>query len=96
MLDEKDLQMVAKLIGESEARMTEKITKLTGESEARMLVMMESYFGPKFDLLEDQIKLIQEKLIPAEALDETEARLDVLEAVVKRHSLEIKKLKKAQ
>ncbi len=81
MLDEKDIQMIA---------------KLNSESEARMMVMMEGYFEPKFNLLEEQIKLIQEKLIPAEALDETEARLDVLEAVVKRHSREIEKLKKAQ
>ncbi len=81
MLDDKDLQMIA---------------KLNSESEARMMVMMESYFDPKFNLLAEQIKLIQEKMIPAEALDDTEERLDVLEAVVRRHSREIEKLKKAQ
>jgi len=111
MLDEKDLQAIAKLINtsvsESEARMAEKIdtaigqseartAEKIGQSEARMMVMMESYFEPKFNLLEDQIRLIQEKLIPAEVQDETEARLDALEAVVRRHSREIEKLKKAQ
>ena len=50
----------------------------------------------RFNLLADGQKLIQEKMLPAEARDETEERLDVLEAVVKRHSREIENLKKAQ
>ena len=40
--------------------------------------------------------IIREKMLPAEAWDETEERLDVLEAVVKRHSREIENLKRAQ
>ena len=51
---------------------------------------------PRFSLLADGQKLIREKMLPAEAWDETEERLDVLEAVVKRHSREIENLKKAQ
>lgn len=92
MLDERDLQAIAKMISDSEARTAERI----GASEARMMVLMEAYFEPKFNLLADGQKLIQEKMLPAEARDETEERLDVLEAVVKRHSREIENLKKAQ
>lgn len=55
-----------------------------------------TYFEPEFDLLAEQIKLIQEKQVPMEAMEQTEDRLDVLEAVVKSHSAEIRRLKKAQ
>ena len=61
-----------------------------------MMALMEGYFEPKFNLLADGQKLIQEKMLPMEALDIVEDRLDVLEAVVKLHSREIKELKKAQ
>ncbi len=92
MLDERDLQAIAKMIGDSEARTAEKISA----SEARMMALMEAYFEPKFSLLADGQKLIREKMLPVEAWDETEERLDVLEAVVKRHSREIENLKRAQ
>lgn len=59
-------------------------------------IMQEGYFDPKFGLLGDQLKLVQEKMLPMEALDDAEDRLDVLEAVVKNHSREIRELKKAQ
>lgn len=58
--------------------------------------MIEADVIPRFNLLADGQKLIQEKLLPAEALDIVEDRADVLEAVVKLHSSEIEKLKKAQ
>lgn len=126
MLDEKDLQAIARLMDEkitaSEARMTaymdEKITASEGrmaekitasetrmtermesraqESESRMMAMMEAYFEPRFNLLGDQIKLIQEKLTPAEALEDLQDQVDTLKAVVKQHSREIDALKKAQ
>ena len=103
MLDEKDLQAIASLMDEkiqaSEARMTERMETRAQEAESRMMAMMEAYFEPRFNLLGDQIKLIQEKMIPAEALEDLENlkdRVDVLETAVKEHSQEIKALKKAQ
>lgn len=93
----------AEKIDALEVRTTEKIDALetrTGEnisdSEARMMAMMEACFEPKFNLLADGQKLIQEKMVSVEALNRIEERLDVLEAVVKRHSREIEELKKAQ
>ena len=118
MLDEKDLQAIARLMDEkisasetrmtahmeeaisaSETRMTARMEERAQESESRMMGMMESYFEPRFNLLGEQIKLIQEKMIPAEALEDMEKledQVDVLKAVVKRHSQEIEALKKAQ
>ncbi len=130
MLDERDLQAIAKLIDtsvreseartaekidtaintaikESEARTAEKIDTAIKESEARtaekikesedrMKALMEGYFEPKFNLLADQFQLIQDKMVLLDDLVKRDDRLDVLEAVVKRHSREIEKLKKAQ
>jgi len=140
MLDEKDLQAIARLmdekigasevrmaaymkeeigasearmtaymkeeIGASEARMTEKIEASEArmaertetraqDSESRMLAMMEAYFEPRFQLLGDQIKLIQEKLASPETLEDLEGRVQFVEGVVKQHSREIELLKKA-
>ncbi len=66
------------------------------QTQRDMMALMEGYFTPKFNLLFDQIKLTQEKQAPMEVLERTEDRLDVLEAVVKSHSADIAKLKKAQ
>lgn len=82
-----------------ECKVDQQKTELQAEikaSESRMMALMEGYFEPKFNLLSDGQKLIQEKMLPMEALDIVEDRLDVLEAVVKLHSREIKELKKAQ
>ena len=82
-----------------ECKVDQQKTELQAEikaSESRMMALMEGYFEPKFNLLADGQKLIQEKMLPMEALDIVEDRLDVLEAVVKLHSREIKELKKAQ
>ena len=82
-----------------ECKVDQQKTELQAEikaSESRMMALMEGYFEPMFNLLADGQKLIQEKMLPMEALDIVEDRLDVLEAVVKLHSREIKELKKAQ
>lgn len=110
MLDEKDLQAIAQLIKAQvdpiNKRLDTTVTKddlaamATKEDLDRVLVeskvMQEGYFGPQFGLLADGLKLVQEKMLPMEALDDAEDRLDVLEAVVKNHSREIRELKKAQ
>ncbi len=98
MLDKKDLQAIAQLIKAQVDPINDRLdtlerTMATKEDLADTKVLMAAYFDLKFGLLADQLKLIQEKQIPAEALDDAEDRLDVLEAVVKRHSREIEKLK---
>ena len=85
MLDEKDLQAIAALM-DSKIR----------ESENRMMVMMESYFDPKFNVLSERLDGIEQKLVPQEAVDIIEDRVDALEETVELHTQQIKELKKAQ
>ena len=65
------------------------------QTKGDMLALMEAYFTPKFNLLAGQIKLTQEKQAPMEALEQAGDRLDVLEAVVKSHSKDIRKAEKS-
>ena len=81
MLDEKDLEIIA---------------RLNQESERRMMVMMESYFEPKFQVLSERLDDIKKKLIPQEAMDIMEDRVDDLEKTVAIHTRQIEELKKAQ
>lgn len=81
MLDEKDLEIIA---------------RLNQESERRMMVMMESYFEPKFQVLSERLGDIEKKLIPQEAMDIVEDRVDDLEKTVAIHTRQIEELKKAQ
>lgn len=104
MLDEKDLQAIARLMAEMEARMDQKLALRMDQKLAQqrqeiideVKVLMEADVMPKFDLLADGIKTIHEKMIPAEAMDDIEDRLDVLETTVQFHAKELAKLKKAQ
>ena len=93
MLDEKDLQAIAQLI---DVKLDQKLAQQKVEIMHEVGALIEVDVIPRFSLLADGQKLIREKMLPAEAWDETEERLDVLEAVVKRHSREIENLKRAQ
>ena len=81
MLDQNDQEYIAQQIRESESRMT---------------VMMESYFNPKFDALAELLKDMSNKLVPQEAMDIVEDRVDDLEKTVDLHTRQISELKKAQ
>ena len=59
MLDEKDLQAIQKMIDASEER-----------TRRYMNVLIESDVTPKFNLLADGIKDIQEKLVPRSRVDD--------------------------
>ena len=81
MLDDKDLQAIDKLIA------------------ARINVMVENEITPKFNMLADMILEMKEEISGNKTtarLDDAEERLDVHEAVIRRHSADIEKLKKAQ
>ena len=73
-----------------------RVAKQKSEMMHEFRLLMESYFDPKFNYLADGLELLKEKVVGREKLEETSDRLDVLEAVVKVHSREIEKLKKAQ
>ena len=55
------------------------------------MVLMESYFDPKFQALSEQINPV-----PKEAMDILEDRVDDLEEAVELHTQQINELKRAQ
>ena len=106
MLDEKDLQAIAQLITGLESRMDQKMaqqkeeiigtvkdmmTEQKKEIISETMVLMESYFDPKFQALSEQINPV-----PKEAIDILEGRVDDLEKAVELHTQQINELKKAQ
>ena len=99
MLDEKVLQAIATLMDSKMAQQKEEIISEVGvimdtkiqDSERRMMVMMESYFDPKFQALSEQINPV-----PKEAVDILEDCVDDLEKTVNFHTQQIEELKKAQ
>ena len=99
MLDEKDLQAIAQLM---DSKMTQQKQEIIGTVKDMMteqkreiisetMVLMESYFDPKFQALSEQINPV-----PKEAVDIIEDRVDDLENSVDLHTQQIKELKKAQ
>lgn len=99
MLDEKDLQAIAQLM---DSKMTQQKQEIIGTVKDMMteqkreiisetMVLMESYFDPKFQALSEQINPV-----PQEAVDIIEDRVDDLEKAVDLHTQQIKELKKAQ
>ena len=84
MLDEKDLQSIAQLMDQKMAQQKKEIISET-------MVLMESYFDPKFQALSEQINPV-----PKEAVDILEDRVDDLEKAVELHTQQINELKKAQ
>lgn len=99
MLDEKDLQAIAQLMDQ---KMVQQKKEIIGELDVRMaqqkkeiisetMVLMESYFDPKFQALSEQINPV-----PKEAIDILEDRVENLEKAVELHTQQINELKKAQ
>ena len=110
MLDEKDLQAIQKMIDASEGRMIEKIVeseeRMTGRMDQKlaeqkqdliqcMNVVIESEITPKFNLLADGIKDIQEKLVPRSRVDDLEDEVKFLKLMCRQMAEDIAKLKKA-
>lgn len=104
MLDEKDLQAIAQLM---DSKMTQQKQEIIGTVKDMMteqkreiisetMVLMESYFDPKFNALSERLDGIEQKLVPQEAVDIIEDRVDDLENSVDLHTQQIKELKKAQ
>lgn len=104
MLEEKDLQAIAKLMDVKLTRQKEEImhevgVELTRQKQEIMHevgALIEADVSPKFNLLADGQKLIREQMVTRDDLADLESRLDVLEAVTRRNVREIDKLKKAQ
>lgn len=107
MLDERDLQMIAKLLGDQKKEIMEETTQmLAGQKKEIMhevVALMEMEVWPKFDLLVEKMDLLAEKFLPPEEMEDLDSRVDALEAVTRRNvreigriSKELEDLKKAQ
>lgn len=70
--------------------------RILEQSAANMRMMIENVLGPQFNLIFEKLDAMEAKLIPQEAMDIHEDRLEVLETTVRQHSREIAQLKKAQ
>lgn len=85
MLDEKDLQAIQSIFADAEQR----ITKNT-------VMMMETKFEKRFNLLAEGQSAILEKLERLDDVEVMDTRITALEAMVKKLNREMEKLKKAQ
>ena len=84
MLDEKDLQAIQKMIDASEER-----------TRRYMNVLIESDVTPKFNLLADGIKDIQEKLVPRSRVDDLEDEVKFLKLMYRQMAERVASLEKA-
>ncbi len=100
MLDKNDLQAIAELISASvsasEERMKAYINEKVTDETNRSMAYTESVVAPKLDAIKDGLDLALETHIPVERIDRIEENITALKVVVRRHSEDIEKLKKAQ
>lgn len=89
MLEEKDLQAIQAVVDESRRLTVEEAVRAAG-------VMMESYFDPKFELLAESIKDIQDKLVPRSRVDDLEDEVKFLKLMVRQMAERVSTLEKAQ
>lgn len=85
MLDEKDLQAIQSIIADAEQRFTK-----------NTVMMMETKFEKRFNLLAEGQSAILEKLERLDDMEVIDTRITALEAMVKKLNREMEKLKKAQ
>lgn len=107
MLDANDLQAIAQLLAQQKVEIKQELMEeMRGEMDVRFAqqkkeimhevnLLMEGYFDPKFNHLADGLELLRQKLAEQGKIEGATDRLDVLETVVKIHSRDIEKLKKA-
>ena len=105
LLEEKDLLAIAQLmdfkLAQQKQEMILEMAQQKKEIISETMVLMESYFGPKFNA--ERFDSLEEKLIPHEAMeivedrvDDLEDHVDGLEKTVGFHTQQIDELKKAQ
>lgn len=100
MLDEKDLQAIAEMMKGMESRIDQKLEKqrqdTLDESTRHMKLLLDTEVTPRFNLLAEGQQAILEKLERLDDMEVMDTRITALEAMVKKLSREMEKLKKAQ
>ena len=110
MLNEKDLQVLREMFGESRRETKEMIEESRCETKEMIEgsrktaideavrasgVMMKSYFDPQFELLAESIKDIQEKLVPRSRVDDLEDEVKFLKLMYRQMAERVSTLERA-
>ena len=105
MLDEQDLLAIAQLIDQKleeklEKKLEEKLARqkeeILTEASHRMQVLLDAEVKPMFNLLAEDISIIQEKLMPESRIERIEDDVWALKASVRRINQDLRELKQAQ
>ena len=105
MLDEQDLLAIAQLIDQKleeklEKKLDEKLARqkeeILTEATHRMQVLLDAEVKPMFNLLAEDISIIQEKLMPESRIERIEDDVWALKASVRRINQDLRELKQAQ
>lgn len=79
---------------EFEKRMDKKLEEMEERITRRTVAMMEAVFQKQFNLLAEQIQILNEKLIPEPRIEVLEENDDILFPAVRRLSRDVEALKK--
>ncbi len=104
MLDEKDIQIIAKLMDEKLDQQKQELRGEVGkmldqqkqELRGEFMTVIESEVTPKLRLLAEGQEAILEKMVPVSRIDALEADVIVLKDAVKYLSEKVQALEKAQ
>lgn len=100
MLDQNDLQAIAELMDARLQQQKDELTALIKEESnaatSRAIAYSENVIEAKLDLIKEGLDLALETHIPVERIDRIEENITALKVVVREHSRDIDKLKKAQ
>ena len=108
MLDERDLQAIASLmdaklaqqkaeiLGEMDTKLAVQKKDILSEATHNMKVLIDSEVKPQFNLLAEQIGIIEEKVDGLTPTDSVYADIYAMKAAIRTINKEIKALKQAQ
>ena len=97
MLDEQDLLAIAQLIDQKlEEKLARQKEEILTEATHRMQVLLDAEVKPMFNLLAEDISIIQEKLMPESRIERIEDDVWALKASVRRINQDLRELKQAQ
>ena len=98
LIQESEQRMTGK-IQESEQRMTARTESMIDAAEQRIakstVALMKAEFTPRFDLLAEGLKDIQEKMVPRSRVDDLEDEVKFLKSIVRQSNEDVQNLKRA-
>lgn len=95
MLDKEDLRTIQTIVSESEERTAVKINEAKEDIMKSTMVMMEQYFGPKFNLLAENQQILMEKMVPLARVEKVEGDVELIKIIIRQMREELDQLKGA-